>query len=135
MAGERASARRIHARQTTRAPRLAPQGPSTEKGNASMSIQRDPLSQHIQASYDPDSPEAIASAKRSRSIQRAERAAALQLAFDSDEEWFYTLLLKFLKDDPQAVGVWTAEFGEKVAKRSADRAFASGAVKHYRKTH
>lgn len=60
---------------------------------------RDPLSDYLRDAYDPESPEARASAERARIAQRSERLEALRQA-GSDTRTYNRLIASFCQDDP-----------------------------------
>ena len=71
-----------------------------------LPVYRDRLSAWEQSAADPDSPEAVASVERARAEQRKDRAALLELLFDSPN--FHKLFVEFFTEDPHILSLLSA---------------------------
>lgn len=80
---------------------------------------RDPLQQWKQSTYDPESPEAQASAQRAHEAQRSERLTVLEkLAAANDMRMFDHLFLQFFRDDPAILTLMTGRLAAKAMVRA-----------------
>jgi hypothetical protein len=83
-------------------------------------IYRDPLAQYFQQ-YDPDSPEARASAARALRAQREERAVLLAQMYQADLAVFDRMLAEFFRDDPAILTLLSAAMAARGMERRQQR--------------